>query len=101
MYIFKQPKIGTAVIPHVDGTFLRNTPFNLVGFWIPLHDATEENGCLWYVPGSHIKYPEINRHFVRNYETSSGSSSEFLQPKLVYKGNSYPEFSEKEWISAP
>lgn len=21
--------------------------------WIPLHNATEENGCLWVVPGSH------------------------------------------------
>jgi ectoine hydroxylase-related dioxygenase (phytanoyl-CoA dioxygenase family) len=22
-------------------------------FWVPLHDATIENGCMWFVPGSH------------------------------------------------
>lgn len=22
-------------------------------FWVPLHDATVENGCMWFVPGSH------------------------------------------------
>jgi ectoine hydroxylase-related dioxygenase (phytanoyl-CoA dioxygenase family) len=24
-----------------------------VTFWVPLHDATVENGCMWFVPGSH------------------------------------------------
>ena len=39
--------------PHQDGTFLYNEPLRLFGFWFPIDDATEENGCLWYVPGSH------------------------------------------------
>ena len=25
----------------------------VMGLWIALEDATEENGCLWFVPGSH------------------------------------------------
>ena len=61
MYIFKQPKIGTKVTPHQDGTFLYNDPLKLVGLWFPIDDATLENGCLWYVPGSH-KLP-ISRRF--------------------------------------
>jgi hypothetical protein len=24
-----------------------------VTFWVPLHDATVENGCMWFIPGSH------------------------------------------------
>jgi ectoine hydroxylase-related dioxygenase (phytanoyl-CoA dioxygenase family) len=24
-----------------------------VTFWVPLHDATAENGCMWFIPGSH------------------------------------------------
>jgi ectoine hydroxylase-related dioxygenase (phytanoyl-CoA dioxygenase family) len=24
-----------------------------VTFWVPLHDATIDNGCMWFVPGSH------------------------------------------------
>ena len=39
--------------PHQDGTFLYNEPLRLFGFWFPIDDATQENGCLWYVPGSH------------------------------------------------
>ena len=52
MYIFKQPRIGTQVTPHQDGTFLYNDPLKLVGFWFPVDDATLENGCLWYIPGT-------------------------------------------------
>ena len=36
-----------------DGTFLYTEPLRLFGFWFAIDDATEENGCLWYVPGSH------------------------------------------------
>ena len=28
-------------------------PMTPVSAWIPLDDATEENGCMWMVPGSH------------------------------------------------
>ena len=51
MYIFKNPRIGGEVTPHQDGTFLRNDPLKLVGYWFPIDDATLENGCLWFVPG--------------------------------------------------
>ena len=47
--------------PHQDGTFLNNDPLKLVGFWFPLDDATLENGCLWYVPGSHARHTVTRR----------------------------------------
>lgn len=53
MYIFKQPKIGGEVCAHQDGTFLYTEPQTCIGFWWPLHDCTQQNGCLWAVPGSH------------------------------------------------
>ena len=53
MVIFKPPKIGGVVKPHQDSTFLYTTPMNLVGFWIALEDADLDNGCMWFVPGSH------------------------------------------------
>ncbi|XP_040575440.1 phytanoyl-CoA dioxygenase domain-containing protein 1 [Lepeophtheirus salmonis] len=92
MYIFKQPHVGTEVIPHQDSTFLRNDPLKLIGFWIPLHDATLENGCLWYVPGSHkdpVKYT-----YERNYV-----NGELSVPRFVYRGEKYPEY--KNWVPAP
>jgi len=53
MVIFKQPRFGGAVNSHQDSTFLYTTPTTLTGFWIALEDADLENGCLWFVPGSH------------------------------------------------
>lgn len=53
MVIFKPPRIGGAVNPHQDSTFLHTTPMNLLGFWIALEDADLENGCMWFAPGTH------------------------------------------------
>ncbi|XP_066466820.1 phytanoyl-CoA dioxygenase domain-containing protein 1 [Tiliqua scincoides] len=64
MYIFKQPGIGGEVTPHQDATFLHTEPLGRVlGFWIALENATEENGCLWFIPGSHTS--GIARRMVR------------------------------------
>ena len=52
MYIFKQRRIGGAVLEHVDSTFLIANP-PAVGLWIAIDDASVENGCLWFAPGSH------------------------------------------------
>ncbi|XP_071821244.1 phytanoyl-CoA dioxygenase domain-containing protein 1-like [Apostichopus japonicus] len=57
MYIFKQPRIGGAVPPHQDATFVCNNPLKLFGFWIALEDCTKENGCLQFAPGSHKTNP--------------------------------------------
>lgn len=53
MYIFKQPRIGGEVICHQDATFLHTEPLSVVGFWFALETATQENGCLWALPGGH------------------------------------------------
>ncbi|XP_063792571.1 phytanoyl-CoA dioxygenase domain-containing protein 1 isoform X2 [Pseudophryne corroboree] len=64
MYIFKQPNIGGEVTPHQDATFLHTQPLGkITGFWIAVEDATEQNGCLWFIPGSHRA--GISRRMVR------------------------------------
>ncbi|KAJ8260510.1 hypothetical protein COCON_G00162330 [Conger conger] len=64
MYIFKQPGIGGEVNPHQDATFLNTEPLGRVmGLWIALEDATLQNGCLWFIPGSHKN--GITRRMVR------------------------------------
>ncbi|XP_062409991.1 phytanoyl-CoA dioxygenase domain-containing protein 1 [Sardina pilchardus] len=64
MYIFKQPGIGGEVTPHQDATFLYTEPLGrVIGLWIALEDATLENGCLWFIPGSHSS--GISRRMVR------------------------------------
>ncbi len=53
MYIFKQPNIGGEVVCHQDATFLYTEPLSVTGFWFALEDATQENGCMWALPGGH------------------------------------------------
>ena len=53
MVIFKQPQIGGEVRWHQDASYLISQPSSVVGVWIALEDATQENGCLWMVPGAH------------------------------------------------
>ena len=53
MFIFKQPHIGGEVVCHQDATFLHTEPLSVKGFWFALEDATQENGCMWAIPGGH------------------------------------------------
>lgn len=53
MVIFKQPKIGGVVRWHQDASYLITHPSSVLGVWIALEDATQDNGCLWMAPGKH------------------------------------------------
>ncbi|KFA73657.1 hypothetical protein S40288_07642 [Stachybotrys chartarum IBT 40288] len=64
MVICKQPEIGGAVPPHQDSTFLYTNPPSAVGFWYALEDATLENGCLSFLPGSH-RWASVSKRLVR------------------------------------
>ena len=63
MYIFKQPHIGGEVVYHQDSTFLYTEPMSVMGLWFALEDATQDNGCLWVLPGGHMD--GIKSRFVR------------------------------------
>lgn len=69
MWLFKSAKIGAPIYPHQDTTFLQTQPASCVGFWLGLDDATEENGCMYFVPGSH-KAP-VERFFNLNAEKTA------------------------------
>lgn len=58
MYIFKPPRIGGEVVWHTDHPFLWTEPQSVIGFWVALEAATEENGCLWCLPGHHDLAPK-------------------------------------------
>ncbi|WP_135554524.1 phytanoyl-CoA dioxygenase family protein [Paenibacillus cymbidii] len=57
---------------HQDSFYIQTQPDSLIGAWIALDRADEENGCLWVAPGSHHEpvYPPHSRgHFVHATET--------------------------------
>jgi ectoine hydroxylase-related dioxygenase (phytanoyl-CoA dioxygenase family) len=52
--IFKPAGIGAPTPWHQDEAYWDpGKVYRSMSFWIPLQEATEENGCLWFVPGSH------------------------------------------------
>lgn len=71
MIICKQPQIGGEVPSHQDGCFLFTKPQTAIGFWIALEDCTVRNGCLSYLPGSHLTSP-IRKRFVKLPEGGTG-----------------------------
>ena len=73
MFIFKQPHIGGEVVCHQDATFLHTEPLSVKGFWFALEDATQENGCMWAIPGGH-KSP-LKSRFSRS-ENGNGTEME-------------------------
>ncbi|WKY05818.1 hypothetical protein Q1695_006209 [Nippostrongylus brasiliensis] len=93
MYIFKQPKIGGAVTDHIDATFLFVEPIDhLVGLWIAVDDADEENGCLAFIPGSH-KRSSVDYRFVRTHKTDGS-------PLLKFTGER-PTYDPSKFVSVP
>ncbi|XP_076436681.1 phytanoyl-CoA dioxygenase domain-containing protein 1 homolog [Babylonia areolata] len=94
MYIFKQPRIGGKVTAHQDSSFLYTTPQRLMGLWFALEDATLENGCLWFIPGSHKDGVHGNRRMVRRVNPQPGASStEFIGTEIQH--------GESEYIAGP
>jgi phytanoyl-CoA hydroxylase len=59
MLIFKQPGVGGIVPPHTDSTFLYTDPPSATGLWFALEDCNENNGCMWFAPGSHLSIQNL------------------------------------------
>ncbi|MBO6574399.1 MAG: phytanoyl-CoA dioxygenase family protein [Rhodothermales bacterium] len=59
MYILKPPHIGGEVSLHQDSTYIYTEPDSCLGLWFALEDATEENGCMYFLPGD---YPLAERN---------------------------------------
>ncbi len=51
----KPARTGQATPAHQDGYYFNLTPNEALTLWIPLEPVDEENGCVSYVPGSHLR----------------------------------------------
>lgn len=87
MYIFKNPGIGSEVVPHQDGTYLYTEPMTLIGFWFALEDATIENGCLWFAKGSHKS--GVHRRYIRNPDKTSDQFLLHNAPAPFYQKSNF------------
>lgn len=49
-----KPALHGDVVPwHQDNGYWKLEPPQAASLWIAIDDATEENGCMWMIPGSH------------------------------------------------
>ncbi|KAM9207366.1 phytanoyl-CoA dioxygenase domain-containing protein 1-like isoform 2-T3 [Dugong dugon] len=70
----QQPHFGGEVTPHQDATYLYTEPLGrLLGVWIALEDASLENSCLWFIPGSHTS--GVSRRLVLDPASSATGTS--------------------------
>ncbi len=54
-YFNKPPGIGKPTPPHQDGYYFMLEPNEAITMWLGLENVDEENGCVRYVKGSHLK----------------------------------------------
>ena len=61
MLFFKQPGQGGQGF-HQDSYYIPTQPDTLIGAWMAIDRADEENGCLWMTPGSQHEpiYPDCD-----------------------------------------
>jgi len=50
---FMKPPGGVEKPYHQDSAYFTIEPLDLVTCWTALDDVTEDNGCMWVIPGSH------------------------------------------------
>lgn len=61
MLINKAPGTNTPTPWHQDEAYWVNVPDKrAASCWLALDPATKDNGCMWYIPGSHLK--EVRPH---------------------------------------
>jgi phytanoyl-CoA hydroxylase len=50
-----KPPYGNHTAFHCDNPFWSFSSPNAISIWVALDDATLANGCLWYLPGTHLQ----------------------------------------------
>ncbi len=90
----KFPETESFLHLHRDGTIADETRFEYRNVWIPLVDLTEENGCFFYIPGSHKIFTEP---CFRDTPYVFDSQFELYKPYLEYfKGKAGEAFVYSE-----
>jgi len=64
-FFAKPALVGTRTPWHQDGEYWAMRPLATCTVWMAIDDATLENGCLRYIPGSH-KGKRVRRHQINN-----------------------------------
>lgn len=62
-------------------------PNSVIGFWIALDEATAQNGCLQFIPGSHKG--GVHRRYIRNPDKDSKELLIYDCPAPIYPRSNF------------
>jgi ectoine hydroxylase-related dioxygenase (phytanoyl-CoA dioxygenase family) len=65
--MLKPPSVGSQKGWHQDSPYWPIEPMDLCSCWLPLDDATLENGCMVVAPGHHVSGPFPHVHVTDDY----------------------------------
>lgn len=65
--MLKPPQVGSQKGWHQDSPYWPVEPMDLCSCWLPLDDATLENGCMVVIPGGHVNGPLPHVHVTDDY----------------------------------
>lgn len=81
--MMKPPKIGSEKGIHQDAAYYPIQPRDHFTVWIPLDEATPENGCMQVVPGGHLD--GLHQHEAVDYST------DIVIPEATYEDEEFIE----------
>lgn len=90
--LFKPP-YGNPTGWHLDNPYWSFTSRDSISVWIALDDATIENGCMWYVPGTH--------KLARFEEETGRFANVGISVNIGALFNTYPEWTKIAPVSVP
>lgn len=69
-FLIKMPVANSETDPHQDITFVDEAEFVSVNIWVALQDTTQQNGCMFFMRGSHKLVHTIRptHHYKWKYE---------------------------------
>lgn len=81
--LLKPPFHGSAKPYHQDSPYWPIEPMELVTCWMALDDATTENGCMRFLPGTHRQGPLEHRHLEGPHMVPEGWEEMSKRPEEV------------------
>lgn len=81
--VYHNPGVGSvSEAAHQDASHLHTQPQSTVSFWIPLVDATVQNGCLKLIKGSHLA--GLHQRYVRSSTDGEDETTKAAGARLAY-----------------
>ena len=112
-FLIKMPVSNSETAPHQDISFVDEDQYASVNIWVALQDINKENGCMYFLKGSHKlvstlrpacqydwEFEQVKEEIIRHADTFTAKAGDaFIFNHAVLHG-SYPNTSGKPRVAA-